>query len=175
MRVARRRKQPLSEKKKKVGALPVKERKTLKRLLNKARDKGKADSRFDINLTEGEIAEEELRALFTGGVTIEVKRDFAVSKTGNVAIEESQRGKPSGITKTEAKVWAIVFDGPEYDGQVRVLIDTERLRCIVQDMKRYVYGGDKARRSRMRLLPVEWLLKPNSKLSCQKSKEKGKK
>ena len=156
----------MSSTKKKVGELPAKEQARLKSLLNKARSKGKADSRFDINLTEGEIAEEELREMFTGGVTIEVKRDFAVSKTGNVAIEESQGGRATGLAKTEAKVWAIVLDGPEYEGQVRILIDTERLKCITSEMKRYVYGGDKNRRAKMKLLPLEWLLKPNSKLNC---------
>ncbi len=154
------------EKKGKVGALTVRERERLNTLVKKARKEGKADSRFDLNLSEGEIAEEELRELFAGGVTIEVKRDFAVSKTGNVAVEIAQRGKPTGLEKTEAKVWAISFDGPEYNGQVRVLIDTARLKCIVKDKTWVTYGGDKGRRSKMKLIPIEWLLKPNSKLNC---------
>jgi hypothetical protein len=152
--------------KNKVGSLPTGERKQLTKLLKKARKDGKADKRFDINLAEGEIAEADLRELFTGGVKIEVKRDFAVSKTGNVAIEEAHRGKPSGIKTTEADTWAIVLDGPEYEGEVKILISTERLRCLITKIKKYVRGGDD-KRSTMRLLPVEWLLKPASELQCE--------
>lgn len=154
--------------KNKVGSLPKEEQKALSKLLKKNRKGGKADSRWDINLAEGEIAEEELRQLFTGGITIEVKRDFRVSDTGNVAIEQAHRGKPSGIEVTKAKVWAIVLDGPEYGGQVRVLIDTKRLKCLVGMVKKYVYGGDSKNKSKMKVLPLEWLLKPTSKIECEK-------
>jgi hypothetical protein len=152
--------------KNKVGLLPKEEQTILRQLLKKNREGGKADSRFDIALAEGEIAEEEIRQLFTGGVTIEVKRDFRVSDTGNVAIEEASRGKPSGITVTQAKVWAIVLDGPEYGGQVRILIDTDRLKCIVEMQKRYLLGGDSGFKAKIRAIPIEWLLKKNSDLVC---------
>ena len=152
--------------KNKVGSLTREEQKTVSKLLKKARQGSTVDKRFDIQLAEGEIAEEELRQLFTGGVTIEVKRDFMVSDTGNVAIEEAYRGKPSGIETTEADVWAIVLDGPEYQGEVKILISTKRLRCLVKEVQKYVRGGD-IKRSKMRLLPVEWLLKKSSSLTCE--------
>jgi len=157
--------------KNKIGSLTKKEQIRVSQLLKKARQGSKADSRFDIQLAEGEIAEEELRQLFTGGVTIEVKRDFMVSDTGNIAIEEAYRGKPSGIETTEADVWAIVLDGPEYQGEVKILISTERLRCLVKEVKKYVRGGD-IKRSKMRLLPVEWLIKKSSQLTCDSNKGK---
>jgi hypothetical protein len=159
--------------KRKVGSLTRIQQKTVSKLLKKAREGGKADNRFDINLAEGEIAEAALRNLFTGGVTIEVKRDFRVSETGNVAIEEANRGKPSGITTTQADVWALVLDGPEYEGEVTILIKTERLRCIVKDVKKYVRGGDNGHRSKMRLLPLDWLLKRASNLTCRGEEQKG--
>lgn len=152
--------------KNKVGSLTKAEQKTVSQLLKKARKDNVADGRFDIQLAEGEIAEEELRQLFTGGVTIEVKRDFMVSDTGNVAIEEAYRGKPSGIETTEADVWAIVLDGPEYQGEVKILISTKRLRCLVKEVKKYVRGGD-IKRSQMRLIPVEWLIRKSSSLTCE--------
>lgn len=156
----------MTSRKNKVGSLTKREQIRVSQLLKKARQGNKADGRFDIQLAEGEIAEEELRQLFTGGVTIEVKRDFMVSDTGNVAIEEAYRGKPSGIETTEADVWAIVLDGPEYQGEVKILISTKRLRCLVKEVKKYVRGGD-IKRSKMRLLPVEWLLKKSTDLTCE--------
>jgi hypothetical protein len=161
--------QCVTSRKNKVGSLTKAEQKTVSKLLKKARQGNKADGRFDIQLAEGEIAEEELRQLFTGGVTIEVKRDFMVSDTGNVAIEEAYRGKPSGIETTEADVWAIVLDGPEYQGEVKILISTKRLRCLVKEVKKYVRGGD-IKRSKMRLVPVEWLIKKSSDLTCEPNK-----
>lgn len=161
----------MTSRKNKVGSLTKAEQKTVSKLLKKARQGNVADKRFDIQLAEGEIAEEELRQLFTGGVTIEVKRDFMVSDTGNVVIEEAYRGKPSGIETTEADVWAIVLDGPEYEGEVKILISTKRLRCLVKEVKKYVCGGD-IKRSKMRLVPVEWLIRKSSQLTCGKTTEK---
>lgn len=153
----------------KISSLPVGEQKQLDKLLTKLRkhNTGK-DTRFDVNLAEGEIAEKAIRDLFTGGVTIEVKRDFKVSQTGNIAIEEEYRGRPSGIATTEASVWAFVLDGPGFGGEVKILIDIDRLRCILSKIERTVYGGDN-KWAKMKLLPITTLLK-----ACTDCTKKGK-
>lgn len=71
----------------------------VKDVLAMVRSVGKADSRWDINLKEGQIAETELKKLLNSDA-IEVKRDFGVSTTGNVAVEFMCGGKPSGISVT---------------------------------------------------------------------------
>tara|TARA_R100000541_G_scaffold52709_1_gene60499 strand:+ start:470 stop:904 length:435 start_codon:yes stop_codon:yes gene_type:complete len=42
------------------------------------------------------------------GIGIEVKSDRASTKTGNVVIEDSYGGAPSGITTTKATWWAYI-------------------------------------------------------------------
>jgi hypothetical protein len=60
-----------------------------------------------------------------------VKREMSAQRTGNVAVEVSCRGKPSGLCATEADRFVIVVDVPHnlfkiYD------IDTETLRNMIQ-------------------------------------------
>lgn len=109
---------------------------------------------FDIDLAQGQESERELRDILTG--KIEVKTDYLVSNTGNVAIEFECSGRPSGIETTESPWWAIVLDGDRYRGKQIVLISTSRLREIVRGAK-VVSGGDNGR-ARMYLVPVRRLL-----------------
>jgi hypothetical protein len=134
--------------------IPVTEE-LIKAVLKSARKSGRADKRFDINLVEGQLAETELLKML-GDSTIELKTDFYVSKSGNVAIETMCRNKPSGITATEADFWAIKLEGPKYNGDVTVLIKTDRLKTLL-DGCRFVSGGD-GNRSDMFLVPVEKLV-----------------
>lgn len=69
--------------------------------------------------------------------TIEVKRDFLCSKTGNVAIEIWCRNKPSGIMTSKAMYWTFVFDEDIY------IVKKEKLKNIIES-KNYptVEGGD---------------------------------
>ncbi len=64
-------------------------------LLFQARKNGVADKRFDLNLAEGKLSENRLASILK---TVEVKRDFKTSDTGNVAIEYACNSEPSGIT-----------------------------------------------------------------------------
>ncbi len=68
------------------------------------------DKRFDISLKEGEIKEKELADILTNK-KIEVKFDKKFKETGNIAIEYTSRGKPSGICTTEADYWAFILEG----------------------------------------------------------------
>ena len=57
-----------------------------------------------------QIYEEKIRNLFEGEGSIEVKTERDIwADTGNAAIEIKSRGKPSGISTTEAKWWIHVF------------------------------------------------------------------
>jgi hypothetical protein len=102
-----------------------------------------AESRWDFNLVEGELKEEELKKVFTGETSVEVKRDFSVSRTGNVAIELKEGLKPTGLSVTEADWWAIVLDGEKFEGEVVVLIKTERLKRLVKACGISRRGGDR--------------------------------
>ena len=65
---------------------------------------------FDIDLDFGQIYEEKIRNLFEGEGSIEVKTERDIwADTGNAAIEIKSRGKPSGISITNAKWWIHVF------------------------------------------------------------------
>lgn len=116
---------------------------------------------FDIDLAagiEGELLVEELAK---GKKTVEVKRDFLVSKTGNLAVEVSFRDKPSGIRATTAEWWVWVLDGPLYNKEVIVFVSTDRMRRItdrVEEERGTVKGGD-GYMSRLVLVPVEEILK----------------
>lgn len=134
--------------------IPVTEE-LIKSVLQKARKIGRADKRFDLNIVEGQVAETELLKLL-GDRTVEVKRDFAVSKTGNVAIEHMCRDKPSGIVTTEAHWWAIALDGEKYNSEVVVLVKTHRLKKLIEGA-RITNGGD-GFKSSMSLLPVQHLV-----------------
>lgn len=118
---------------------------------------------FDLDLPEGEFAEALVQSILCekGRSTIEVKRDFLVSNSGNVAIEYRSRGKKSGIATTKAQWWAIVLDGDKYNHEVIILIETERLRRIARSfykMGKHTPGGDDLS-SEMVLIPVGELLR----------------
>lgn len=121
-----------------------------------ARASGRADKRWDVNLAEGKQSESALRELIHDD-TIEVKRDFMVGRTGNLAIEFMCGGKPSGITTTQAAWWAFMLDGDGYHGEVITLIKKERLERLLAP-SRIVRGGDRGK-AEMFLLHVEELVK----------------
>ena len=132
------------------------EEQTLKTLLHKVRAAGKADSRFDLNLSEGKQSESEVAQLLKD-TTVEVKRDFKTSETGNFAVEYMCGGKPSGISTSEAEWWAIVLDGDQYNGEVIVFIKKKRLERLLF-ATRTVRGGDN-NKAEMYLVRAEELVR----------------
>ncbi len=103
------------------------------------------DSRYDIKTTLGHISR-----------TYEVKTDLLCGKTGNLALEYECRGKPSGITTTEADYWIYKLD----DGFYR--ISTKELKNLIAVGKysRMVTGGDKGSNTKMFLFKLP-LMKEN--------------
>ena len=117
---------------------------------------------FILDLREGTAAERLAKEILSGEHgTVEVKREWYVSSSGNVAIEYKCRGRPSGIATSTATWWAFVLDGAKYGHEVVVLIKRTRLREMAREFYKKGYlkpGGDDGA-SRMVLIPVEELVK----------------
>jgi hypothetical protein len=136
----------------------------VKEILKRVRKGGGAEKRWDVNRVEGELAETALAKLLdSDGTTIEVKREFLVSQTGNVTAEFACSGRPSGIATSAAEWWAYALDGDNYNGEVVVLIKKKRLERLLIPT-RIVRGGDKNSagkgRAEMFLIRTEELTKP---------------
>ena len=58
-------------------------------------------------------------------VGVEVKHDLQTSTTGNIMIEISCNGQPSGLMATRAKMWAYCFD---YE---TLWLDTSRVKDMI--------------------------------------------
>ena len=84
-----------------------------------------ADSRFDLDLRYG-VAREGVLGALLGSTTVEVKSDRGAHRTGNVYVEYSYRGRPSGIAVTQAEWWAWEIAGRW------LLIRTADLRLIAR-------------------------------------------
>lgn len=115
---------------------------------------GGADSRFDINLLEGKVSENELFDILK---TVEVKKDYKAHRTGNIAVEFESRGKPSGIATTEAEWWAFILVNKDFEDEIIIMFKTETLADACRkyiNTDRDIYGGDDDT-SRMILLPLK--------------------
>ena len=86
------------------------------------------NSDFKYDLEVGKVGEVMLSEILSDS-TIEVKRDFWVGRTGNLAIEFESRGKPSGIATTKASHWCFIFS-KEFNDELMIIIDTDRLKRI---------------------------------------------
>jgi hypothetical protein len=95
-----------------------------------------SDFRYDLEV--GQIAEKELASVLANE-KIEVKRDMMAAKTGNIFIEYSSRGKPSGIATTQAKYYCFAID------ELYIFVPTNKLKDLVRPYlftNRDVVGGD---------------------------------
>jgi hypothetical protein len=106
-------------------------------------------SDFEYDLKVGQVAEKELGEILENK-TIEVKRDLLTAKTGNVFIEYSSRGKPSGIATTKSDFYCIVIE------DTFIILPTKLLKKKGRpylNTNRDVLGGDD-NTSKGILLPV---------------------
>lgn len=117
---------------------------------------------FILDLPEGTAAERLAKEILSGERgTVEVKREWIVSSSGNVAVEFKCRGRSSGIATSMATWWAFVLDGPKYGHEVVILIKRVRLRDLAREFYKkgsWKPGGDNGA-SRMVLIPVDELVK----------------
>tara|TARA_R100001510_G_scaffold57232_1_gene64674 strand:+ start:1526 stop:1906 length:381 start_codon:yes stop_codon:yes gene_type:complete len=122
---------------------------------------------FDIDLDFGQIYEQKIKELFEGDGSIEVKTERDIwADTGNMAIEIRSRGKPSGISITDAKWWVHNFT---IDGDIKfsMLFKVDKLRKAVKylylnELASIVKGGDN-NTSDIILAPISTLILLNKK------------
>ena len=117
---------------------------------------------FDIDLDFGQIFEDEIRDLFEGDGSIEVKTERDIwASTGNIAIEFGYSGHPSGLKTTDAKWWIHVLS---YDNKMifAMMWEVSKLRLRLNEMYldgkiRAVKGGDDGK-SDLWLVPIKELI-----------------
>lgn len=114
---------------------------------------------FDLDLNFGQIYEEKVRDIFEGDGSIEVKTERDIwQKTGNIAIEIRYRGKPSGISSTDAKWWIHILSN-DNDIETALMFKVEKLKKKIKQMvklgmAKVVIGGDNDN-SEIVLLPID--------------------
>ena len=114
---------------------------------------------FDLDLNFGQIYEEKVRDIFEGDGSIEVKTERDIwQKTGNIAIEIRYRGKPSGISSTDAKWWIHILSN-DNDIETALMFKVEKLkqkikRMVMIGMAKIVVGGDNDD-SEIVLIPID--------------------
>jgi signal recognition particle subunit SEC65 len=100
-------------------------------------------------------------------VAVEIKEDFTCEKTGNVGLEFGCRGKPSGISTTEADFYIYKVHTPK--GVIVVSISTKTLRKMIEDCQyhRIVSGGDEGSNSRNYLFRLDKFLQYSTIIQCK--------
>lgn len=89
--------------------------------------------------------EYDIKAITPRGkiILIEIKEDFLCEKTGNVGLEFSCRGKPSGINVTKSEYYVYKIHSP--NGILFIRAKTSRLKKAIEKKEYFktVNGGDK--------------------------------
>lgn len=106
----------------------------------RATRKSARETRWDFNLVEGELAESELAAILK---SLEVKRDFRFSETGNVFVETGARSSSgvvrAGVAASRSSHVAFVLGG----GLILV-VERERLLDVARRRGRRVSGPERS-------------------------------
>lgn len=114
--------------------------------------KHNSDFRYDLKV--GQIKEGELASIIQGK-KIEVKTDLQAFDTGNVFVEYESRGKPSGISTSQADYYCFVISKDSF-----IFISSDKLKEKCRELlntDRDRRGGD-SNTSKGILLPVVHLL-----------------
>ena len=118
--------------------------------------KGLSGAGFDVDLLDAQTREGILAAILgEKGHRVEVKSDKLCQRTGNLFIEFSQHGRPSGIAISEAEWWAF-----EYENDCWLIVPAERLKQVAREAYRQgrrTKGGDYDNYEGV-LLPISWLV-----------------
>ena len=130
------------------------------------------NAKFDIDLDFGKVVENLLRELLESeGSKIESKAERDNPNTSwidsrNIAIEISYRGKPSGLSITEADWWSHALTTTNADGSLKkvkciLFFPVDELKSICNGMIRNgtankTMGGDN-NESKLLLLPIKEL------------------
>ena len=113
---------------------------------------------FDVDLNFGVIFEKKVNEMFKckGDIEVKTERD-KWAKTGNICIEIRYKGKPSGLSTTEADTW-IHFLAIGEDIVGGFIFPVKELQFIVkrllyEGVAKRVNGGD-SDASQLVLLPI---------------------
>ena len=110
--------------------------------INKGHDFVAPKNSFLTDLPFGEKYEREAKSILEGkDVKVEVKADRLCQKTGNVYVETESRGKDSGITTTDADVWAFCLWKENRELQTYVSIPVKILKKLMTKYPKKA-GGD---------------------------------
>ena len=114
---------------------------------------------FDLDLKFGKLGEDFVNDMQLGNKKIEVKTERDIWKTtGNIAIELSYKGEPSGLATTESSVWIhlLSFKGVIEGGFIlNVDLLKDKIRKLHKDGNlKMVMGGDD-NLSQLALLPIK--------------------
>lgn len=101
---------------------------------------------FDVHKSVGN-ADHDLRIT----ADVEVKRDMKHEKTGNVAIEVSYNGQPSGIRTSRAAYWIIVL------ARESLMMKRKQLFQLVEGGEFPEVSAGDGRKTRVRLVPSDRL------------------
>ena len=116
------------------------------------------DNKFDIDLSKAQIREKELRDIL-GKSKVEVKTDSIWKGSKRLAVEFRCRGKPSGISVSEAEYYAFILDANGYtEGIIIVPIEKVKILATKYFKTNKVFGGDD-KASEMVLVPIEEFVK----------------
>ena len=114
-------------------------------------------SKFDIDLKFGQIYEEKIRKIFAGKIEVKAERDIW-KKTGNIAIEIRCKGKPSGLSVTEADWWIHLLT---YKNKVEMgfMFKVSRLKKMIKNKVKkdkvcIMHGGDN-NESELVMIPIK--------------------
>lgn len=102
-------------------------------------------------------------------ITFEVKEDFTCETTGNVGLEFSCRGKPSGISVSMADYYIYKLHTKNYGIQF-VIHPVKRLKKMIEEEQyfRIVNGGDKGSNSMNYLFKYDTFVKTGKILPIDK-------
>ena len=119
------------------------------------------DKKFDLQLSQGLIAEKRLADIFTSGKIekIELKTEsFQWERTGNICVEFRWNGQPSGIWATEADYWVHELRRDD-DTLCYLMFPCERLKELCRKHGRVVRNGGDGGKSDNVLVALSDILK----------------
>jgi hypothetical protein len=122
------------------------------------------NSAFDFQLFAQDIEDDDWRKVLCKAeyVHLEVKGQQAASNHGRVYIETWCRGKPSGISVSQAERFVLPLGGPEFQNEVVIVITRSRLEHIIAGCWEEA-GGDNGV-SRGKIVPIGKLVEPNRRI-----------
>lgn len=99
------------------------------------------NAKFDVQISQALICEQRLGDVFAFGtfdVTMELKTETLLwEKTGNLCVEYKYKGRPSGISTTEAKWWVHQLGRDNAEDDIETvgyfLVPMERMKILARE------------------------------------------